>query len=1094
MDVFPAWLIMATTGATLALVASILVVRIAPAASGAGVALVMANLNGIHVPKLLAVETILVKVLGTACSVASGLPVGPEGPLVHIGAGVASFCTRQQRVRFQGKTVFSTHGHRWLDTFHNDGDRRDFLSAGVASGLAAAFGAPIGGVLFSLEEASTFWSHDTTWRSLLCSTLAIFTLSLLHTVTSREVSNREEAETLLSIASPGLISFGDGGVNGGYYSHNGGGGSGDTTTTTKTFFYVWELPIFIALAAAAGVIGAGLTHASARLAPRRSKVPAIRVLEAAAAAALCVTVAIIASQIFGSCRPVPGFNEQQQQHDRRMMKNETDGKGSHRGGEDERWGASVAVRLTCPKGEFNDLAALLLGLRDDIIANVLSVGQSSPSSSSSSQEEGTSSSSSSSSPSSSSEKSSHAADVFPFSAVSVSVALVVTLATMVIACDLGLPAGMFMPTILWGALLGSLFGFAARTLATHIFDDPRVAAAVAPGTYALVGATAALAGVFRSSISLVVIMLEGTGHIGYLVPLLVGVAVANLTGNFINGDSFYEEQLRAKGVPFLHHHDVNAPCTAEPHASTVVASCMSEKVVCLFPNESVARIEWVLRNTRHNGFPVVTPPTKNNNNTNNNMGTRTVIKEEDEGLRGTSSTFTTTAAAHDDESDRGGGGRLVGIVLRSQLMVLLARRAFVEIIAPPLTAPVYRFPPFGFEPLVNDDTLRRRQKKMTTRHHEAELTEKGTILLAGDSEDSPPAHQGIFITGDGGGGGGGGGGRLSGPFTEADIRLKRTHRAVTGFIRGVASRTSTWFADQSARKKNAKIQLAVENSVAKPLLVSRNSSLHSLHSLHPDDTDDDCEADVREEQEDPGEMEEGKVEELGALDATAAAAAAAANSRGLFLFTDSGDDSHNGEHRRVLEEEQRTLLEAYYDAIDTDMRTFHHRHSFHDRGVSVSEEAVARLGLTHAERDMHCDLVSFMTIAPLSVQSTCSAWRALGYFRSLGLRHLPVVDESNVVVGMLTRGDLIPHIRRARAPQKNAASEAVQDDAAEEEEEDEGEIGGGGFVDDESCRGEDAGELSFSTWLVRTLTPLVPASRSSRRALAGDDLFQTVQL
>jgi hypothetical protein len=33
------------------------------------------------------------------------------------------------------------------------------------------------------------------------------------------------------------------------------------------------------------------------------------------------------------------------------------------------------------------------------------------------------------------------------------VALVVTLATMVLACDLSLPAGMFMPTILWGALL-----------------------------------------------------------------------------------------------------------------------------------------------------------------------------------------------------------------------------------------------------------------------------------------------------------------------------------------------------------------------------------------------------------------------------------------------------------------------------------------------------------------------------------------------------------------------------------------------------------------------------------------------------------------
>lgn len=64
-------------------------------------------------------------------------------------------------------------------------DRRNFISAGAAAGVAAAFGAPVGGLLFVLEEISSFWSHHLAWMIFFC--------CMISTITTQLITNSFEA-------------------------------------------------------------------------------------------------------------------------------------------------------------------------------------------------------------------------------------------------------------------------------------------------------------------------------------------------------------------------------------------------------------------------------------------------------------------------------------------------------------------------------------------------------------------------------------------------------------------------------------------------------------------------------------------------------------------------------------------------------------------------------------------------------------------------------------------------------------------------------------------------------------------------------------
>lgn len=172
--------------------AALLTTYFAPVAAGSGIPQIKCYLNGVKVPEVVRMKTLFTKVTGIIASVCGGLAVGKEGPMVHSGAVLAAGISQGRSITTGITSPFFTH-------FRNDREKRDFVCAGAAAGVSAAFGAPVGGVLFSLEEAASFWNQALTWRIFLCSILSSYTLNSLQSLYRGHPGD---------LAYPGLINFG----------------------------------------------------------------------------------------------------------------------------------------------------------------------------------------------------------------------------------------------------------------------------------------------------------------------------------------------------------------------------------------------------------------------------------------------------------------------------------------------------------------------------------------------------------------------------------------------------------------------------------------------------------------------------------------------------------------------------------------------------------------------------------------------------------------------------------------------------------------------------------------------------------------------
>ncbi|KAA8582691.1 hypothetical protein FQN60_006362 [Etheostoma spectabile] len=116
-------------------------------------------LSGFIIRGYLGKWTLIIKTITLVLAVSSGLSLGKEGPLVHVACCCANILC-----------------HLFTKYRKNEAKRREVLSAAAAVGVSVAFGAPIGGVLFSLEEVSYYFPLKTLWRSFFAALVAAFTL------------------------------------------------------------------------------------------------------------------------------------------------------------------------------------------------------------------------------------------------------------------------------------------------------------------------------------------------------------------------------------------------------------------------------------------------------------------------------------------------------------------------------------------------------------------------------------------------------------------------------------------------------------------------------------------------------------------------------------------------------------------------------------------------------------------------------------------------------------------------------------------------------------------------------------------------------
>jgi chloride channel 2 len=129
-------------------------------------------LAGFEIQNLLSLRTLFAKSVGVVLAIGSGLRVGKEGPFVHAASAIA-----EQLMRLPCFAKLRNCPEL----------RQQILASACAVGVSSAFGAPIGGVLFSVEATSHYFLSAHYSSAFFC---AVFGAFVVHIISYEEVSAR----------------------------------------------------------------------------------------------------------------------------------------------------------------------------------------------------------------------------------------------------------------------------------------------------------------------------------------------------------------------------------------------------------------------------------------------------------------------------------------------------------------------------------------------------------------------------------------------------------------------------------------------------------------------------------------------------------------------------------------------------------------------------------------------------------------------------------------------------------------------------------------------------------------------------------------